>query len=83
LVAVAGYPAAPSEASSRGFARYGYAKSQHRYLSGARLVLLTDTRGLPLGYTIVSANEKVRAASPTSSPAPRRGRDRRQGLLGP
>ncbi|HYZ78829.1 MAG TPA: transposase [Gaiellaceae bacterium] len=41
-----------------GFVRYGYAKSQHRYLYGVRLVLLTDTRGLPLGYTIVPASEK-------------------------
>ena len=41
-----------------GFARYGYAKSQHRFVWGVRLVLLTDERGLPLGYTLVPANEK-------------------------
>jgi hypothetical protein len=28
------------------------------FVYGVRLVLLTDTRGLPLGYTIVPANEK-------------------------
>ena len=33
-------------------------KSQHRFIWGVRLVLLTDERGLPLGYTIVPANEK-------------------------
>ncbi len=33
-------------------------KSQHRFVWGVRLVLLTDPRGLPLGYTIVPANEK-------------------------
>jgi hypothetical protein len=33
-------------------------KSQHRFVYGVRLVLLTDSRGLPLGYTIVPANEK-------------------------
>jgi IS5 family transposase len=32
-------------------------RSQHRYIWGVRLVLLTDERGLPLGYTIVAANE--------------------------
>ena len=32
--------------------------SQHRFIWGVRLVLLTDERGLPLGYTIVPANEK-------------------------
>ena len=37
---------------------HGYSKSQHRFVWGARLVLLTDTRGLPLGYTIVPVNEK-------------------------
>jgi hypothetical protein len=31
---------------------------QHRFVYGVRLVLLTDGRGLPLGYTIVPANEK-------------------------
>jgi hypothetical protein len=41
----------------RWLARYGYACSQHRYIWGVRLVLLTDERGLPLGYTIVPANE--------------------------
>jgi hypothetical protein len=40
------------------FARYGYSKSQHRFVWGVRLVLLTDERGLPLGYTIVPPNEK-------------------------
>jgi hypothetical protein len=41
-----------------GFARFGFAKSQHRFVYGVRLVLLTDSRGLPLGYTVVAANEK-------------------------
>jgi hypothetical protein len=41
-----------------GGARFGYAKSQHRYVYGLRLVLVSDRRGLPLGYTLVPANEK-------------------------
>jgi hypothetical protein len=40
-----------------GHARYGYARSQHRFIWGVRLVLLTDERGLPLGYTLVPASE--------------------------
>src|SRR5262249_4325659 len=40
------------------FARFGSAKSQHRLVCGVRLVLRTDARGLPLGYTVVPANEK-------------------------
>jgi hypothetical protein len=50
LIGVANYPGCA--------ARYGYAKSQHRYVYGIRLVLVSDRRGLPLGYTLVPANEK-------------------------
>ncbi len=57
-LAVANYPGCQQKSGFAGFARYGYAKSQHRFVWGVRLVLLTDRRGLPLGYTIVPANEK-------------------------
>ncbi len=58
LIGVANYPGCAERSEFVGFARYGYAKSQHRFVWGVRLVLLTDERGLPLGYTIVPANEK-------------------------
>src|SRR5436190_7030327 len=58
LVGVANYPGCAQRSEFAGFARYGYAKSQHRFVWGVRLVLLTDERGLPLGYTLVPANEK-------------------------
>jgi Transposase DDE domain len=58
LIAVAGYPGCAQRSEFAGVARYGYAKSQHRYVYGVRLVLLTDARGLPLGYTVIPANEK-------------------------
>jgi hypothetical protein len=57
-IAVANYPGCQQRSHFAGHARYGYAKSQHRFLFGVRLVLLTDRRGLPLGYTLVPANEK-------------------------
>ena len=57
-LAVASYPGCQQRSHFAGLARYGYAKSQHRFVLGVRLVLLTDRRGLPLGYTIVPANEK-------------------------
>jgi IS5 family transposase len=57
-LAVAGYPGCQQRSEFAGFARYGFSKSQHRFVWGVRLVLLTDRRGLPLGYTIVPANEK-------------------------
>src|SRR6476469_5445571 len=58
LIEVAGYPGCQQHSEFAGFARYGFAKSQHRFVYGVRLVLLTDLSGLPLGYTIVPANEK-------------------------
>jgi Transposase DDE domain len=56
-LAVANYPGCQQRSEFAGFARYGYARSQHKFIWGVRLVLLTDARGLPLGYTIVPANE--------------------------
>ena len=56
-LAVASYPGCQQQSEFGGFARYGYARSQHRFIWGVRLVLLTDAQGLPLGYTIVPANE--------------------------
>jgi IS5 family transposase len=58
LIGVADYPGCQRRSEFAGFARFGFAKSQHRFVYGVRLVLLTDARGLPLGYTIVPANEK-------------------------
>jgi hypothetical protein len=57
-LAVASYPGCQQRSEFAGFARYGYSKSHHRFVWGVRLVLLTDERGTPLGYTIVPANEK-------------------------
>lgn len=57
-LAVASYPGCQERSHLRDFARYGYAKSRHCYIWGVRLVLLTDERGCPLGYTVVPANEK-------------------------
>jgi hypothetical protein len=58
LIAVANDPGCAERSEFAGFARYGYQKSQHRFLWGVRLVLLSDRRGLPLGYTLVPAGEK-------------------------
>jgi Transposase DDE domain len=58
LLACASYPGCLSHSEFAGFARYGYQKSQHRFLWGVRLVLVSDARGLPLGYTLVPASEK-------------------------
>jgi hypothetical protein len=57
-LALANYAGCAERSGFAGHARYGYARSQHRFIWGVRLVLLTDERGLPLGYTLVPANEK-------------------------
>ena len=49
LIGVANYPGCQQRSDFAGFARFGFAKSQHRFVYGVRLVLLTDRRGLPLG----------------------------------
>ena len=56
-LAVANYAGCERRSGFAGVARYGFARSQHRFIWGVRLVLLTDERGLPLGYTLVPANE--------------------------
>jgi Transposase DDE domain len=58
LLACASYPGCAARSEFAGVARYGYQKSHHRYVWGVRLVLLSDARGLPLGYTLVAAGEK-------------------------
>lgn len=58
LLGCASYPGCASRSEFAGFARYGYQKSHHRFLWGVRLVLVSDPRGLPLGYTLVPASEK-------------------------
>jgi hypothetical protein len=58
LIGVANYPGCAKRSEFAGFARFGFAKSQHLYVYGVRLVVLSDGRGLPLGYTVVPANEK-------------------------
>ena len=58
LIGVANYPGCAERSGFAGSARFGYAKSQHRFVYGLRLVLLSDQRGLPLGYTLVPASEK-------------------------
>lgn len=58
LIGVANYPGCASRSEFVGTAAYGYCPSKSQYLWGMRLVLVTDPCGVPLGYTLVAANEK-------------------------
>jgi hypothetical protein len=58
LIGVANYAGCAQRSEFAGIASYGYCPSKSQFLWGVRLVLLTDGRGLPLGYTLVAANRK-------------------------
>jgi len=58
LIGVANYAGCAARSEFAGSAAYGYCAAKSRYYWGVRLVLLTDRRGLPLGYTLVPANER-------------------------
>ena len=58
LVGVANYAGCQQRSEFAGMASYGYCPSKSQYVWGVRLVLLTDRKGLPIGYTLVAAGEK-------------------------
>ena len=58
LIGVANYAGCAAKSEFAGTANYGYCASKSEWVWGVRLVLRTDRRGLPLGYTFVPANEK-------------------------
>ena len=57
LIGVANYAGCASRSEFAGAANYGYCAAKSEWVWGVRLVLRTDRRGLPLGYTLVPANE--------------------------
>jgi hypothetical protein len=58
LLGVANYAGCASRSQFAGTAAYGYCAAKSQYVWGMRLVLVTDRCGLPVGYTLVAANEK-------------------------
>jgi hypothetical protein len=58
LLGVANYPGCAQKSEFAGLAAYGYCPSKSEWISGVRLVLPVDRTGLPIGYTLVPANEK-------------------------
>lgn len=57
LIGVANYAGCAARSGFAGTAAYGYCAAKSEWVWGVRLVLRTDRRGLPLGYTLVPANE--------------------------
>jgi hypothetical protein len=58
LLGVANYAGCGQKSEFAGFAAYGYCAAKSRWYWGVRLVLLVDRKGLPVGYTLVPANER-------------------------
>jgi hypothetical protein len=57
LIGVANYAGCAQRSEFAGAAAYGYCAAKSEWVWGVRLVLRADRRGLPLGYTLVPANE--------------------------
>jgi hypothetical protein len=57
LIGVANYAGCAQRSEFAGQAAYGFCPSKSEWVWGVRLVLRTDRRGLPLGYTLIPANE--------------------------
>jgi hypothetical protein len=53
LIACANYPGCASHSHMAGHAGYGYCPSKSRFVWGMRLVLLSDVKGVPVGYDLV------------------------------
>jgi transposase len=58
LIGVANYAGCAKRSEFAGTAAYGYCAAKSQYVWGVRLVLITDRVGVPVGYTLVPANEK-------------------------
>jgi hypothetical protein len=53
LISCANYPGCASKSDFAGEAAYGYSPSKSRFIWGMRLVLVTDSKGVPVGYDLV------------------------------
>jgi hypothetical protein len=53
LIACANYPGCASKSEFAGHASYGYCPSKSLFVWGMRLVLISDIKGVPVGYDLV------------------------------
>src|SRR4051794_15267872 len=53
LIACANYPGCQGKSEFAGHAGYGYCPSKSQFVWGVRLVLISDRRGVPVGYDLV------------------------------
>jgi Transposase DDE domain len=53
LISCANYPGCASKSAFAGDAAYGYCPSKSQFIWGMRLVLVCDSKGVPVGYDLV------------------------------
>lgn len=53
LISCANYPGCASKSDFAGHASYGYCPSKSEFVWGMRLVLISDIKGVPVGYDLV------------------------------
>lgn len=53
LIACANYPGCASHSHFAGHASYGYCPSKSQFVWGMRLVVISDVKGVPVGYDLV------------------------------
>jgi Transposase DDE domain len=53
LIACANYPGCAARSQLAGHASYGYCPSKSQFVWGMRLVLVSDSKGVPVGYDLV------------------------------
>jgi hypothetical protein len=58
LISVANYAGCAARSAFAGAGAYGYCASKSEWVWGMRLVLVTDSAGVPLGYDLEPANER-------------------------
>ena len=53
LISCANYPGCASKSEFAGYASFGYCPAKSQYIWGMRLVLISDHKGVPVGYDLV------------------------------
>jgi DDE family transposase len=63
LISCANYPGCTSKSYFAGAASYGYSPSHSQFIWGMRLVLVSDAKGVPVGYDLVGPKTGQERAS--------------------
>ena len=63
LISCANYPGCASKSHFAGAASYGYSPSHSRFIWGMRLVVISDLKGVPVGYDLVGPKTGQERAS--------------------